>query len=131
MLPRVSEILPIDWQGKSVLLFSDQGIGDELFFLRYLPQLQALGAKTYYLPSVKLYPLLERLNITTLLKPDTKSQATQYPSVDYTFAVSDLPLMVGTKTVENISPSADAANQRTNRSATAATGMRGSGTTRG
>jgi len=47
-------------QGKSLWVASEQGLGDELFFLRWIPELIRLGvSKIAYAPSIKLKPLLE------------------------------------------------------------------------
>jgi len=44
-----------------ILLVHDEGIGDELFFLRFLPELAARGHRLRYLPSPRLAPLVARL----------------------------------------------------------------------
>lgn len=49
-----------DLAGKRVLLVRDQGIGDELFFLRFAPLLKAKGARLACQCSPKLASLLQR-----------------------------------------------------------------------
>lgn len=48
---------PITWRGRSVLLFAEQGLGDVLQFLRYVPLAMATGAEV----TVEVYPPLRRL----------------------------------------------------------------------
>ena len=52
--------LPDDMTGDRILVVQDQGIGDEWFFLRFLPELQRRGAELHYWTNSKLAPLLER-----------------------------------------------------------------------
>lgn len=54
--------LPMDLQGQHVELIGEQGLGDELFFLRWLPQLKARGATvTYRVLTRKLTPIVSGL----------------------------------------------------------------------
>ena len=54
--------LPQDLGGTTVLLEGEQGIGDELFFMRYLPVLKQRGARIHYRShNLKLAPLLQQL----------------------------------------------------------------------
>jgi tetratricopeptide (TPR) repeat protein len=48
-------------RGKSILLYAEQGIGDTLQFVRYLPQVAALGATIYLEVQPTLKPLLSSL----------------------------------------------------------------------
>ncbi len=50
-----------DLTGQEIHLYSDQGLGDDVFFWRYLPALQERGAKIVYAVSAKLLPLARRL----------------------------------------------------------------------
>ena len=47
-------------RGQSVRLIREQGLGDELFFLRYAPLLKALGAEVVYVTDPKLRSILDR-----------------------------------------------------------------------
>jgi hypothetical protein len=60
ILPRPSAMLPVDLSGKRLLAVSDQGLGDELFFLRFAKWLQEQGAWLAYQPGKKLASMLER-----------------------------------------------------------------------
>lgn len=92
--PFRGEPLP-DVRGRDVLLVLEQGIGDELFFLRFVPRLQAMGpASVWYAPGVKAYPLIRHLALPGLTLTDTsfcrapKGNAVALP-------IADLPLLTG------------------------------------
>ena len=53
--PRWRGELPID--GKTILLFSEQGFGDTIQFVRYAPMVAALGAKVF----LQVQPALKKL----------------------------------------------------------------------
>jgi tetratricopeptide (TPR) repeat protein len=44
----------------ALLIVGEQGLGDEIFFLRFAPVLRALGARLSYAGDARLRPLLER-----------------------------------------------------------------------
>jgi hypothetical protein len=78
--------MPLDWRGKRVLLLSDQGIGDEIFFLRFAPRLRAAGARLLHRPHPKLAGLVARSGwVDEVLLPDAP-----LPTFDLAFATSDL-----------------------------------------
>ena len=52
--------LPSDLRGQEVCLVGEQGIGDEIFFLRYAPQLKARGCRVIYQGSGKIASILAR-----------------------------------------------------------------------
>lgn len=75
--------------GLRVLLTGDQGIGDQLFFLRFAPALVGQGARVSCRPDPKLAPLLHRIPwIESVLAPGEPFNG------DCTFATGDLPLML-------------------------------------
>lgn len=74
--------------GKRILIVKSQGIGDELFFLRFVPQIKAQGAWIAYHSNQKIASILARSPAIGLIIEDEKI------TVDYTFAVDDLPLLV-------------------------------------
>ena len=53
--------LPIDLSGKRILVLRDQGVGDEILYLRFLPQLRARGAWTAYRPDPRIAAMCARL----------------------------------------------------------------------
>jgi tetratricopeptide (TPR) repeat protein len=50
--------LPQDLSGKRILIMTEQGLGDELFFLRYAPFLKARGALLWYQGEPKMSAIL-------------------------------------------------------------------------
>lgn len=85
--------------GKHILLTADQGIGDQLFFLRFAPALVKQGARVSCRPDRKLIPLLKRLPWI-----DTVLETEQPPNADYTFALGDLPLLLQMNSRADIPP---------------------------
>ncbi len=84
--------LPESLAGKHILLIGDQGLGDELFFLRYLPQLQARGpARITLQASEKLIPLLQR----HLPKMEIVEKSAPRPAADFSYSMGDLPYLLG------------------------------------
>jgi Tfp pilus assembly protein PilF len=83
---RPLEALPADLSAKAVLLRGEQGLGDELFFLRFAPLLRRRGASVGFEGSPKLagllgaHPLLDRIR-----------------EPDLTLHVGDLPALLGTE----------------------------------
>lgn len=85
--------------GKRVLLTGDQGIGDQLFFLRFAPALTRQGAQLSCRPDPKLAPLLRRLPwIESVLEPEQPFEG------DCTFATGDLPLLLRMQSRADIPP---------------------------
>jgi tetratricopeptide (TPR) repeat protein len=83
-------------QGKRIGVYAEQGLGDVIQFIRYVPLLQADGATVVGVIPSELVALLE-LSMPGLqcLKPDRQFQ------VDYHVALLDLPMHYGT-TLANI-----------------------------
>jgi len=83
--------LPADLHGHTVQVQGEQGIGDELFFMRYLPALHARGAHVrYQLCNTKLTPLLNQSALEPLVHaPDPDAPAT------IRLLAGDLPLALG------------------------------------
>lgn len=85
--------------GKHILLTADQGIGDQLFFLRFAPALVKQGARVSCRPDRKLIPLLKRLPWI-----DSVLETEQPHKPDYTFAMGDLPLLLQMNSRADIPP---------------------------
>jgi len=83
--------LPDDISGATILLVGEQGIGDELFFLRYAEALKARKARVLCACDRKILTLLDRTGIFDALC--THDEA--LPQRDLTFAAGDLPLLLG------------------------------------
>ena len=92
-------ILPENLDGCRILLRKEQGIGDEIFFLRFVPQLKARGAYVAYHSTSKIAPILARCACIDLVYTDPP-----YEGFDYQIAVGDLPLLLGCDDVDNIPP---------------------------
>ena len=88
----------IELQGKRILLISEQGLGEELFFLRFVPQLKRLGSWVAYRSAAKLKNLVSRLPYIDYVV-DKEEVA-----VDYTFPIGDLPRLLDMKSVDQIPP---------------------------
>lgn len=79
-------------RGPLVFLYAEQGIGDELFFLRFVPELKRRGAlKVLYRPTPKIRSLLSRVPAIDELVGPEEGPAEGLAA----FAVGDLPLLVG------------------------------------
>ncbi|MBC7916705.1 MAG: tetratricopeptide repeat protein [Rhodoferax sp.] len=84
--------LPNDLSGLMVRILGEQGIGDELFFMRYLPALRARGARVLYrLCNAKLQGLLPYLESTDLID----SLDTGDTTADVSLLAGDLPFALG------------------------------------
>ena len=88
---RPTEPLPEDLAGKRVLLAGEQGLGDQIFFLRFAAALKARGAEVLVRVDPKIAeiiapgPFIDRV-LATNEKPG------QY---DFALALGDLPYLVG------------------------------------
>ncbi|MBV8465347.1 MAG: glycosyltransferase family protein [Burkholderiales bacterium] len=87
--------------GKSLLVWLEQGLGDELQFCRYLPLLQQMGVgKLSFVCRPELFPLLRSLEGVDVLVPLGDEQA-DLSGHDYWSFTMSLPMCCGT-TLENI-----------------------------
>lgn len=91
--------LPDNLEGCRILLRKEQGIGDEIFFLRFAPLLKARGAYVTYHSTAKIAPLLARCAALDLVYTDPP-----YEGFDLVIAVGDLPLLLGCDDIEKIPP---------------------------
>ncbi|MEK6748663.1 MAG: tetratricopeptide repeat protein [Pseudomonadota bacterium] len=87
-------ILPKTLTDKKILVIGDEGLGDEIFFLRYARELLSRGATVDYKTNPKLAPIITHAHIfrNTLVT----ATADDY---DYTLASGDLPYLVGDATL--------------------------------
>ena len=90
-----------DLDGRDVFLHAEQGLGDELFFLRFVPWLRRRGAgRIAYLANPKIASLLKRANVC-----DAVATPVEQPSKEHlVLAVGDLPRLLDMKRVEEIPP---------------------------
>ena len=91
-----------DLKGCPVFLHAEQGLGDELFFLRFVPWLRQRGVgRVVYRSQPKIATLLSRVTtLDAILTADAKPSAD-----DMIFAIGDLPRLLGMEWVDQIPPS--------------------------
>lgn len=83
--------LPADLSGAAVVLRGEQGLGDELFFLRYAPALTARGARATFAVSPKLHGVLAGQSLGAVA--GYEAAAPDAPGLK--LAVGDLPHLLG------------------------------------
>lgn len=88
----------ISLEGKNVLWVKDQGIGDELFFLRFSPLLEKLNCTSSYHCSDKLSPILKDIQPFE----NISSQNVDRSQYDYVFSIGDLPYLVNHQTSDSV-----------------------------
>ncbi len=93
--------LPQDLSGRRILVMFDQGIGDEIFFLRFLPALVRRGAEVAYLPDSRLAAMFDRAGIAEIVAPND-SAAKRF---DLKLSVGDLPYVLGSDAIGDTPPS--------------------------
>ncbi len=85
--------LESDLRGVRLLLRSEQGLGDAIFFLRFLPAVLDRGADVSLLAPRKLVPLLTRSGLPVEVHED--GPAVALPAADRVLYLGDLPAAVG------------------------------------
>ena len=81
---------PPDCGGKRVLLLPDQGLGDHLFFLRFVPALRQRAAHVAFACPPKLFELLDTAsNLTELRRADDGADG-----FDFSLPIGDLPRLL-------------------------------------
>jgi tetratricopeptide (TPR) repeat protein len=81
-------------EGKTILVYEDEGFGDSIQFARYLPLLAARGARVILVVGDALVTLLSQLTCVAQCLP--KSQAS-WPAFDMHCPLCTLPLAFGTR----------------------------------
>jgi Flp pilus assembly protein TadD len=89
-IPLASEI-PGELSGKKILLLREQGLGDELFFLRFAAGLKSRGASITYRANPKIASMLGRVPALDQVITDDVA----LPAADLAVMVGDLPGMLG------------------------------------
>ena len=82
---------PID--GKTVLLYADEGLGDTIQFVRYVPKVAELGARVVLVVETAVQPLLLGLNGVA----ECLSKSEPLPAFDFHCPISSLPLAFRTR----------------------------------
>lgn len=83
----LTRTLPRDLAGRHVCVLREQGLGDEIFFLRYAAVLAARGARVTYRSSEKIASLLARLPFIDV----SVAEVGQLPPADANILLGDLP----------------------------------------
>ncbi len=96
-----AEKLPLDLVGKTIFLEYDQGIGDELFFLRYVPELKKRGAKVIYFPHINSRTLVSQISILDDIVPSGERSS----DADFHILLGDLPYCLSDTTALDPPPS--------------------------
>lgn len=86
-------------EGRTVLLYSDEGLGDAIQFARYAPLLASRGARVILVVQDALQPLLSTLPGLALCLPRSAAR----PSADFRCPLTSLPLAFGT-TLDTVPP---------------------------
>jgi hypothetical protein len=92
---------PASLDGVSIHIEGEQGIGDEIFFLRFLPKLKALGARLSFRPNnAKTKELIGRPAwLDQVLSPSDKVS----PAV-WSCMLGDVPHLLGMKSFSDVPP---------------------------
>jgi tetratricopeptide (TPR) repeat protein len=80
-------------EGKTILVCADEGLGDTIQFVRYVPMLSASGARVILLPQESLYLLLSGLPGVTQCLPNLHGGV---PPFDLHCPIMSLPMAFGT-----------------------------------
>ncbi len=83
-----NERLSPNLSGRTIHVAAEQGLGDQIFFSRFLPELKNRGATVKFQPDSKAKSLFERVDgiiVEDLKEPD--------------FSIADLPYLLGNSTV--------------------------------
>lgn len=95
---RISRTLPPELRGKPVCVLSEQGLGDEVFFLRYAPQLSASGARITYRASNKIKSLFARIACIEQVLDETAP----LPEAETVILAGDLPHALSVRPVSSL-----------------------------
>ncbi|PCJ17762.1 MAG: hypothetical protein COB04_08275 [Gammaproteobacteria bacterium] len=98
-LPRPSTYCPIELDSKQLVVLSEQGLGDELFFLRFAQTVKAKGGRIRYRSSKKLFSVLSRVEClesvfvgpSEIGQPDLIASVCELPLLTQMGAVDDIP----------------------------------------
>jgi tetratricopeptide (TPR) repeat protein len=94
------EILPDDLSGRRIALHRDQGLGDEIFFLRFAPMLKRRGALIAYNPDAKIADMIGRLDFIDEIMRDGWPAGGN----DLQCSIGDLPFLLGMNSAADIPP---------------------------
>lgn len=81
--------LAVDMRGTRVIVYADQGLGDQVFFARYLPELRARGAHVTFGPDARIADMLRRSDVA-----DTIASLANPGDGDRIISAGDLPFLL-------------------------------------
>ncbi len=90
-LPRWSGSEPLN--GRTLLVYADQGLGDTLQFCRYIPVLEAQGARVVF----EVQPALRQLLASLPMRGVLVERGEQAPPSELCIPLASLPLALGTQ----------------------------------
>lgn len=82
-------------RGQRVRLIREQGLGDELFFLRFAPVLKALGAEITHVCNPKLESILARLPCFDRVIAEASGEANESPVKPLALSENCMDMLVG------------------------------------
>ena len=88
-------------KNKKLLIHGEEGLGDEITFLRFFPLIKQAGATIDYVCNNKLMPIVNQLDFIDNCHANIPASTTAY---DYLVSAMDLPLILGIDNVSNIHP---------------------------
>lgn len=94
-------VLDADLAGRRVLVERDQGLGDELFFLRFVPALKSRGAHVVYRPDPRLGAMLTRAGLVDEIVDNEDGE----DRFDLRLSVGDLPYVLDANDASQLPPS--------------------------
>lgn len=90
-----------DLNGRRLFVLRDQGLGDEIFFLRYVRELKARGASIAYRTDPKIAGMISRLPfLDSVVGPE--EEPNEY---DALLSPGDLPYLLGMTSAKDVPPS--------------------------
>lgn len=89
-----------DLNNKRLLILGEEGLGDELMFIRFIPLLKNYGVSIEYIGNPKLLPLLKNVSSIDALH----SSLPETDSYDYCISAMDLPSILNMNKLETAPP---------------------------
>jgi ADP-heptose:LPS heptosyltransferase len=102
-LPLEQNTLPDRLDGKRIFINFDQGLGDELFFLRFFDRLRERNPQITYLTQEKIAEIIRR-NLPGE-QVVTNNQQIDLSGFDHCISIGDLPFLLNMKNENDIPPS--------------------------
>jgi tetratricopeptide (TPR) repeat protein len=102
LLPLHRQPLGADLTGMRILLGKDQGLGDELMFLRFAPELKRRGAHITYVAGTKIFSILQRYPILDAIVDTAVEDKMDPAQWDMVVSVGDLPYLLGISSADEI-----------------------------